>query len=330
MRIAYIYNALTSFTKLDLEILENHFEVDILYFKKKIDTLNLFYYSRIIYNSDVIICWFASWHSLFPLILSKILKKKYILITGGYDTANVPIAKYGNQSKYFRKLISSFCLRNADLLIVNSNFIKNEILSFCSIPENKIKVIYHGLPRVELKIEFAKKNIALNVGNFSYENLLRKGILPFLESASFKHNWKFLQIGKWQDESAKKLENRISKNVEIKGYSTNNELIECFLNASVYIQPSLHEGFGLSVVEAMQYGCIPIVSNYGALPEIIKDYGLVLENLDPQTIANSIDKALNLFDSRRNDIINFVNCNYDLKLREKEFVNVVNSLQHIN
>jgi glycosyltransferase involved in cell wall biosynthesis len=326
LKVAFIYNSLTYFTQLDLRILQKYFDVDVISFKKKYEILKFYSYYYVLKNSDIVICWFSSWHTFFPLIFSKILGKKFILITGGYDTANLPHARYGNQRFFFVRFLTNFCIRNADILIVNSNFIKNEVLSIGNIQAYKIHVIYHGIPENANNYLSPKEQVALNVGNFSNENLLRKGILPFLDASKYLDTWKFIQVGSWQDDSFYNLQNTFNTNVDIKGFVSQENLIDLFKSASVYIQPSLHEGFGISVIEAMQHGCIPIVSKFGALPEVVKDYGIILNDLSPDTIASAITEAINKFDHLRSEIRDFVNLNYSLNLREIKILQLIKTI----
>jgi glycosyltransferase involved in cell wall biosynthesis len=327
MKIAYIYNSNSYFTRLDLEILSRNHKVYPLFFKSKSEVLNLWNYLPILIRSDIFVCWFASWHTLIPLIISKLLKKPFLLIAGGYDSANVPEAGYGNQRIWWRRILSNFCFRNTTKLIVNSHFIEKEILSIGGINRDRLQVIYHGIPVLTEVMPFdSKKLIALNVGNLSRENVLRKGIKPFLLAAKHLPEWTFIHAGSWIDNSHKHINSKSLTNVHLEGYVSDERLKNLFRSASVYIQPSLHEGFGMSVIEAMQFGCIPIVSKYGALPEVVGEFGLVLENLDPITIAEAVKKATLIFSNRRIEIQNYIHVNFNLQNREDALINVIASI----
>jgi glycosyltransferase involved in cell wall biosynthesis len=62
--------------------------------------------------------------------------------------------------------------------------------------------------------------------------------------------------------------------------------------ARVLVLPSLEEGFGLPVLEAMTLGVPAIVSNRGSLPEVIGDAGPTVEPDDSQALAEAIDRVL--------------------------------------
>jgi glycosyltransferase involved in cell wall biosynthesis len=62
----------------------------------------------------------------------------------------------------------------------------------------------------------------------------------------------------------------------------------------VYVQASRHEGFGLSVAEAMLAGCFPVVSSAGALPEVVGDTGVVLGAAAPapDVVADAVRRGI--------------------------------------
>lgn len=327
MKLAFIYNSNSYFTKLDLQIFQDGHDVVPLFFNRKKEAIFIWRYMKTLRCSDVLVCWFASWHSILPLLYAKVSNKPFVLIGGGYDSANVPQAQYGNQRIWWKRMLSNFCFRSADRLIVNSHFIKNEIMEIGGVNEENMRVIYHGIPIITEKIEVDEKGkIALNVGNLSKQNELRKGIRPFIQTAGLLKAWRFVHAGKWKDDSHKALKALATSNVHFEGFVSDERLKELFQRASVYVQPSLHEGFGLSVIEAMQRGCIPVVSAEGALPEVVGEYGVILEDLRPQTIASAIELAENKFQQRRDEIQQYVHKNFDLKIRAMLLLKVIEEI----
>lgn len=328
MKIAFIYNSNSYFTRLDLEILREQHEIVPLFFDKKIEALRIWKYFGVLKGCDVYICWFASWHTIIPLLVAKLLRKPFILIGGGYDSANVPEAAYGNQRIWWKRILSNYSFRSADKLVVNSNFIKQEIKTLGGVSEERMEVIYHGIPELAEKTNLnQKENIALNVGNLSKQNTLRKGIKPFIQAAGLLPEWRFIQAGKWKDDAHQELNQIKASNAYLEGLVSDTRLRELFQKASVYIQPSLHEGFGLSVIEAMQYGCIPVVSKHGALPEVVGGFGVILEDLEPETIVQGINLAIQEFHDRRQLIQDYVHQNFSLVQRSEKMLNVLKAYE---
>ena len=69
----------------------------------------------------------------------------------------------------------------------------------------------------------------------------------------------------------------IQEKVVFTGRVTDLELRDLYLGAQIYVQPSITEGFGLPVLEAMSAGVPVISSNGGALPEVVGNAGLIVE-----------------------------------------------------
>ena len=88
-------------------------------------------------------------------------------------------------------------------------------------------------------------------------------------------------------------------NVTLTGWVEEDVLNDCYRRASVYVQASAHEGFGLSVAEAMLAGCIPVTTRAGALPEVVGDIGVQVDGQDPAQLAAAIERALERDDHER-------------------------------
>lgn len=97
------------------------------------------------------------------------------------------------------------------------------------------------------------------------------------------------------------------------GFVPTNELI-CFYHlASLYCCPSLYEGFGLPLLEAMNAGCLLVSSNTSSLPEIYPKDTLNFDPYSLNSLTNSLSKALSLDAKVKQKILK------DAKLKAKEF-----------
>jgi len=77
------------------------------------------------------------------------------------------------------------------------------------------------------------------------------------------------------------------------GFVPTKDLVAIYNLATVYVQPSFDEGFGLPVLEAMACGCPTVVSKYGSLPEISGDASVIVDPYNTDGITNGINKILN-------------------------------------
>jgi len=166
----------------------------------------------------------------------------------------------------------------------------------------------------------------LTVGNVWQENLLRKGLLPFVQAAAHLPATKFMLIGKWYDDSIETLRRVAGPNVEFTGFVSDERLVDLYQRASVYVQASLHEGFGLSVAEAMLAGCIPVVTRKGALPEVVGDAGVYAASNDPLDVAVAIRRALTLDGSARQRARERILTQFPVERRRKALYALVDQL----
>jgi glycosyltransferase involved in cell wall biosynthesis len=216
---------------------------------------------------DTIYGWFASWRMIYPIIFAKILSKRIVVVAGGYDVVNAPEINYGAWIKIPDRRISKFVFKYADIVLPVSEYIKNELLEKMSVKETK--VIYNGVNINEFYPQGEKDDrLVITVGEINWSNLKRKGIENFIRTARYLPDVNFVVIGEKKDSSMDYLKNIATDNVLFTGFVTNKDLLGWYQRAKVYAQLSYHEGFGLSVAEAMLCGCIPVTTSRGALPEV--------------------------------------------------------------
>ena len=76
------------------------------------------------------------------------------------------------------------------------------------------------------------------------------------------------------------------------GYVPDEELLSWYQKAKVYVQVSAYESFGMSLAEAMLCECVPVVTERGALPEVVGDAGFYVAYEDDKATALGIKEAL--------------------------------------
>ena len=90
-----------------------------------------------------------------------------------------------------------------------------------------------------------------------------------------------------------KNEDRSKGKIYLEDYFTPNKSPNPVLTMGyTSVQASIHEGFGYSVAEAMLCECVPVTSRKAALPEVVGNCGLYVDDLNPQSVANKIKEAL--------------------------------------
>jgi glycosyltransferase involved in cell wall biosynthesis len=291
-RILYVHNSKASFVELDRAILAARYEIEDLYQPGRWP--NPLAVVRGVLRADLVFGWFASWHSFFPITLAWLLRKPSVTIVGGFDTANMPDIGYGYQQGGLRRAASRWIMRRASRLVTNSDYSLREIERNADVPRERVTVIHHGVPDPFGEHPGPKEREALTVGAIDHTTLVQKGQIPFVEAAQLLPDVRFTLAGKWLDGSVEELRARAGEKVHFTGWLSNEALNATYRRAAVYVQASRHEGFGLAVAEAMLAGCVPVVMNVTAMPEVVNDAGVMIESQEPAEVADGVRRALEL------------------------------------
>jgi glycosyltransferase involved in cell wall biosynthesis len=292
VRLLYVHSRKASFVALDREILAERFEIIDLYQPGRLPNVPRVVWGAL--KADVVFGWFASWHTFLPITLAWLLRKPSVMVIGGFDTANMPDIAYGHQRGGLRMHASRWIFHRATRLITNSRYSLEEIERNTPIPPERVTVVHHGVPDPFGEEPGPKEREALTVGAIDRTTLVQKGQLPFVEAANELPDVRFTFAGKWLDDAVEELRAASPENVDITGWLSDEELHAAYRRAAVYVQASRHEGFGLAVAEAMLAGCVPVVMNVTAMPEVVGDAGVLIESQDPAAVAGGVRRALDM------------------------------------
>ena len=206
----------------------------------------------------------------------------------------------GNEEN-FAIVMEKIIIKKADYIFTVSNATKNKLKEEYNVNNNKIFVFPNGIKWRNIK------DLCLNKKNKCRLELLfvgrleeRKGLLFLINSLAVykkKYKEKFILniIGKGDNRKYKDVIKKLNLEEELifKGYLPDEELYNYYRNSDIFVIPSQMEGFGLTILEAIQFG-IPIIgTNRGAIPEILKDYnrGFLVDYGDCEYLANTINKV---------------------------------------
>jgi len=191
----------------------------------------------------------------------------------------------------------------ADRFIVNTFTIKNEIMSLLDIPSEKIDVIPLAPASINKKMFFPyidnsliDKDYILFVGTIEP----RKNLLTLINAFSLirkKYDIKLVIVGGkgWLYKEILELpyKLKIQDHIIFKGYVDEKKLLNLYRHAFVFVFPSLYEGFGLPLVEAMNFQVPIIASDIKVFREIAKDAALYFNPMDIEDLAFKIENILN-------------------------------------
>ncbi|MCQ8903117.1 MAG: glycosyltransferase family 4 protein [Methanothrix sp.] len=287
MKITFVYYDCSSFVQQDFEILSRHFDVDRVQYRKPGDALRML---SSISRSDLTFSWFASGHSFLSVSLSRMLGKRSVVVAGGFDVASAPEIGYGQYTQgWLKRKYADLALENADVVLAVSRFTEREVLTRAK--PRRMYVIYNGIDTNKFHQKGDKEDLVLTVASGSTNVIKLKGLETFVKAARLLSDIEFWIIG-LNGDVLNTLRSISTRNVKLFGRVSQDELIDCYRRAKVYCQLSYIESFGMALAEAMACGCVPVVTDRGALPEVVGDTGFYVPYGDERATAEAISTAL--------------------------------------
>jgi len=211
---------------------------------------------------------------------------------------------------------TKYSVLKAKKIFTISEFSKNDIIKTYGVSPEKVVVTHPGIKELKTEnlkfknMDGLKKKFGISEKYILFVGTLqpRKNIAKLVEAFS-KLNEKNLQlviVGKkgWQygDILEAPLKYNVENRTKFLDFVENEDLSNLYKNALCFVLPSLYEGFGLPVLEAMKYGCPVVISNVSSLPEAGGDAALYFDPNDADDISNTIEKVINDEKLRQNMI----------------------------
>jgi len=183
--------------------------------------------------------------------------------------------------------------QNSDMIIAVSQFTANQVHELLGVESSRIRVIAHGahIPQSFIR---AEEKMILTVGAIQ----LRKNTARLVEAfEALPEEWKLVLAGAASGFGAQEILERVesspAKNrIRVAGYVSAKELEALYARAAVFAFPSLDEGFGIPVLEAMAHGVPVVTSNCSALPEVAGDAAVLVDPKDVCGIAEAMNNLI--------------------------------------
>ncbi|RKD32279.1 glycosyltransferase family 4 protein [Thermohalobacter berrensis] len=207
-------------------------------------------------------------------------------------------------------------VEKADKIITISKNSKKEIIKFLDVSEEKVEIVHPGIDiklynrdfnreeinKVREKYKLPEKYILYlgtleprkNISTIikAYQNLLKKYDTNIYLVIAGKKGWMYKEIFK------KVKDYGIEKKVIFTGYVDEEDKPLIYKMSKAFVFPSLYEGFGMPVLEAMSAGVPVITSNTSALPEVVGNAGLLVNPKSTKELTNAIIKVIEDRNSR--------------------------------
>ena len=208
---------------------------------------------------------------------------------------------------YYRWMVSA-AVRLADRIITDSKFSRDDIVHRLGVDREKIKVVYSGISpdfqQVTDSVELENVRTRYRIENdyIVYAGIYkpRKNhaalLRAFRRFLSNEGHANLVLVGPLNEgeQELRRLADElgISKKVIFTGYVNDSELRAIYSAAKVYACPSLYEGFGFTVLEAMACGTPVVCSGETSLPEVAGDAALYADPRSPEEFARALHNVL--------------------------------------
>lgn len=239
--------------------------------------------------------------------------KKVVTTVHDFSLKFYPEAHPKERIEYFAKHFERHIVRS-DRIITDSRYIKSEAADIFALPAEKITPVHLGIdhqvfrPRTRESLARCRQNLGLPeqfilfVGTREPRKNLSRFLQAYLElPESLKREFKVVLVGArgWGEGISADVFQQVGDRIVVIDYVDTDTLACIYGMASLFVFPSLYEGFGLPPVEAMACGCPVVVSNAASLPEVCGDAGFYVEPKEVSSIAGGICKVLTDSDLKR-------------------------------
>ncbi len=201
-------------------------------------------------------------------------------------------------------------VKRADHIICVSESTKKDLIEIWNVPPKKVTVVYHGY-----SFNFGK-SVQGNIPKISHPYILYVGfregyknsqnlLQAYASSKLLRNNFRLVFFGGKQFsheelDSINALGLPADKVLQVSG--DDSVLVSFYRNASVFVYPSLYEGFGMPILEAMSFNCPVACSNTSSIPEVAGNAAEFFDPYQPESIAAALEKIV-MFRERREELV---------------------------
>jgi O-antigen biosynthesis alpha-1,2-mannosyltransferase len=202
------------------------------------------------------------------------------VLTGEYSTPDFR-ARFAAQARD--------AARRTDMLIAVSAFTRDQVVAILGVEPARVAVVHHGIRQLILP-QLKRDEVILSVGAIQKRKNTARLVAAF---ETLPPPWRLVLAGS-DGYGAPEIHGRIaaspaSDRILATGYITPEELASWYARATIFAFPSLDEGFGMPVLEAMAAGLPVITSNTSALPEVAGDAAILVDPADTTALAAALE-----------------------------------------
>ncbi|MBI2680422.1 MAG: glycosyltransferase family 4 protein [Candidatus Solibacter usitatus] len=206
------------------------------------------------------------------------------VLTGDYSTPEFR-RRFAEQARH--------AAAESDLIIAVSQFTAGQVQQHLGVEPERIHVIHHGARAPAGPAPTACENVILNVGAIQRRKNIGRLVNAFEQIAP---GWQLVLAGSagyGAEEILRQIELSPRRDsIRVLGYVGAAELASWYARARVFAFPSLDEGFGMPVLDAMAAGVPVVASNRSAVPEVCGTAALLVDPEDTAALAQALDQVI--------------------------------------
>lgn len=316
--VLYCYAGHSVFGKRDIEWMSKVYNVKVAHFEiKPSKILKLMHFLAynirvfwMIWQVETVIINFGSWHTVLPVALAKFLNKKSIVWLGGFDAASIPSLEYGvfYKNNLLQKLMR-WTYRSVTWISPVSEGLVYSVNKYADPTKVGYKIgVLHFIPKLANKIKVIPPEIDLDFWDvadvkrdkhilalafiYDEQTLKRKGFDIVIECAKELPMYKFTFVG-FSPEMIERYKFIIPQNITLLPFKSDAERKELYQTHKVYLFPTMMEGLGLTLCEALLCGCTSVASDVSMNRRLIGDGRFIVPYRDKKLLEDAIIFAMN-------------------------------------
>ncbi|NDV62444.1 glycosyltransferase family 4 protein [Puniceicoccales bacterium CK1056] len=188
-------------------------------------------------------------------------------------------------------------IERADHIICVSENTRKDLLAYYNVNESDVSTVHHGVDNLTDKEECpeSRENMILYVGlRARYKNFNRL-VQAYASSSVMNSSYKIVTLGGKPFSSSEKeffTKLGLAKDQVQRVEGNDSTLDSLYRRASVFVYPSLYEGFGIPPLEAMMRGCPVAASRVSSIPEVTGDAASMFDPYDIDEMRQAIEQVL--------------------------------------
>lgn len=225
------------------------------------------------------------------------------------DLLPISSSLFQRAGRIYRRYTVPRLVKHAAMITTDSEHSKRDIVKYLRVPAQRIRVVHMaagpvfrrlppgtGADRLKSRYDISGKFVLTLGGTDPRKNTasVLRAFLYFKALSGSPHRLVMVGLQENEQKQFSSIGNEIGnlQDIVFTGFVPEEDLVALYNAADVFVYPSLYEGFGLPVLEAMACGTPVVASAVASIPEVAGDAALLVDPTDERAVAESIARAI--------------------------------------